>query len=743
LFAKRSAPPLPTLALPKPNTTLSVGTEISGSLIAALSEELRRRHTHVIGGTGSGKSNLLEDWARQDITRGRGVCVIDPKGTHPDSLYQSLLIWLHDQGFANTGLVHIIDPNAKSHITGFNPLSKPTPETALSVVADAMLDAFSQAWGGENMNEKPTTQSVLTALFAALAETDLTIAEASLLLDPHDSDGIRESVLSRISDRYARSVIYELHRHAQDETSKRGFRERVQGPLNRINKFVRSETIRAMMGQTERALNFRSIMDDGHILLVNLGDGEQASAEDARLLGALVLRSLFLHANKRTNTLPFFIYADECHRYLSGDIPSILDEARSYGLSAILAHQRLGQLREAGQNFESAFRSCTAIKAVFSLASIEDGRDMAEEVLPLNLEQPVAALMRETVVGAKRTVLNGGSQSEQVSESEGNTVGNSSSLAQSATISTSESKTQSVGSSENRSESESTGTSRSRSAGRTTSETKSEADMHGSASGNGYGNASGSFNAYGVGSYDDFFGMLLLPSPILSRSKGDSSGSSKSTFSSSSSGSASGRSVGESHTDTETEGQNNSTTTGISHGTSKQDSIGTSRSKSAGETTTQGESQSHTSTRSHAKTFGNSWSESYESIFEKRATAVHSKDNVLHFGAKYLRGLPPGHMVLSDGKRAVDVIVPLIIRKQLPTAEFALIRERFLASSAYATPFDDAVKKVNRREELLKATSIIRDADDEPTTFRVRSRNGANGRDKSRRVGNGHDPEQD
>ncbi len=698
---------------------------------------------HLIGSTGSGKSNLLEHMVRQDITHGRGVCVIDPKGTHPDSLYQSLLIWLHEKGFAKTGIVHIIDPNAKSYITGFNPLSRPSTETALSVVADAALDAFSQAWGGEDMNARPTTQSILTALFSALAEINLTIAEATLLLDPHDGDGIRESILSRITDRYSRTVLSELHQHAKDETNKRGFRERVQGPMNRINKFVRSEAIRAMIGQTERVLDFKSIMDQGHILLVNLGDGEQSSAEDARLLGALVLRSLFLHANKRTNTIPFFLYADECHRYLSGDIPSILDEARSYGLSAILAHQRLGQLRDSGQNMESAFRGCTAVKAVFSLSSIEDGRDIAEEVLPLNLEQPVTALMRETVVGVKRTVLHGGSESENVSASHSETLGRSLSNAHSASITDSENQSKTQGQTVGQSHSQTTGETNTTGESGSTSVSESTASMRGQASGTGHGTGAASFNAQTFESNPDPLGFLLIfpkvPDTILGESRGKSSASSNTRFSSTSKADGTSQTRGDTHTQNNSRSVQSSATQGQSTSTSIQHSLGSTRSVSAAETITEGATQSRTLSESRGFNSGQSWSETFESIYEKRPGAVHGKENVLHFAAKYLRGLPPGHMVLSDGARSIDVIVPHIARRQIPHHEFAAIRETFLAASSYATPVAVAQTNVNQREALLKSSGKAPQYDDEPQTFRVKSRRAATGRDKSRHVGNGSD----
>ena len=43
------------------------------------------------------------------------------------------------------------------------------------------------------------------------------------------------------------------------------------------------------------------------------------SEADSALLGALLLRYVFLLASRRTNREPWFLYIDECHRYLTGD----------------------------------------------------------------------------------------------------------------------------------------------------------------------------------------------------------------------------------------------------------------------------------------------------------------------------------------------------------------------------------------------------------------------------------------
>src|SRR5262245_32441255 len=140
-----------------------------------VSERLRLEHAHVIGTTGAGKTKFLEHCIRQDIASGRGVCVVDPHGNHRDSLYRSLPGWLGQKGYAdrknrNWRPIHLIDPNASTHITGFDPLALPSSDYDPTVIADAALEALERVWGEEDMNTKPTLQRVLTATLTALCE---------------------------------------------------------------------------------------------------------------------------------------------------------------------------------------------------------------------------------------------------------------------------------------------------------------------------------------------------------------------------------------------------------------------------------------------------------------------------------------------------------------------------------------------------------------------------------------------
>ena len=81
----------------------------------------RRAHTYIIGKTGTGKSTLLENLARQDIRCGRGLALLDPHG----DLVERLLVAVPDP--RKSDLIYFNVPDI-AHPLGFNPLESVAPE---------------------------------------------------------------------------------------------------------------------------------------------------------------------------------------------------------------------------------------------------------------------------------------------------------------------------------------------------------------------------------------------------------------------------------------------------------------------------------------------------------------------------------------------------------------------------------------------------------------------------------------
>jgi hypothetical protein len=401
-----------------------VGTTSTGVQVA-LTDRERARHVHVLGAIGTGKSKLLESMIRQDIASGRGLCLIDPHGTLADDIEQ----WCAMRGLGRVRHVHIIRPGDPQFVPGFNPL-RTVPGEAVSVRVDAMVNACAQAWGVRDMSETPRLEKILRALFFALAVRGLTLAEGPALLRAHDPEGVRRLLTSGLPDPVFQVLWDELN-----GMSRRDFAEHVESTYTRLTKLLAAPSMRLMVGQREHAIDFRAVMDRGEVVLVNLGARSAFSYENGRVLGTLLINDLFLTALGRDQVIakrrPFTLYVDEAYDFLSGDIERILDQTRKFGLHAVLAHQRIGQLRERGEGIYNAVMGGTQTKIVFGGLSDDDAGIMAREIMrgDVNLETP-KSMTAPVVVGEVPVWL--ASEAESESSSHGRSLTESASTTEGA-----------------------------------------------------------------------------------------------------------------------------------------------------------------------------------------------------------------------------------------------------------------------------------------------------------------------
>jgi hypothetical protein len=534
---------------------------------------------------------------------------------------------------------------------------------------------------------------VLTATFAALAELKLTLVEAPFLLDRKDRHGLRVRAIAEVADRYTRDELQRLHELSLDERRRHDFDLEVVGPINRIARFVRPSAIRGMIGQTDRVIDLRDAMDSGHIVLCNLSGGSRVYERDADLLGRLLVRALFFHAKRRrAPDRPFFIYLDECHRYLSGDLENILAESRKYGLGTVLAHQRLAQLAVDDDNMLAAVRNATNLKVVFRIKDPVEAEELAHAVVPLDLEIPVKSLVKPTVVGHRRIKLGSQSTSEQVA--------------------TTDAVTNSRGSSESYTESygESEGVSNANSESISESEALSAMD------------ASSRSDLSGVGENISSADMLtpgqgVFGSPtVIGMSEG--TGLTSHTASGIASSSAHGRTAGSARA------------SGSTHATSHASAWGESTSRGTSRATSVGRA----ATRGTDRTQGTS--EALEPILGDLPSAVHGKDNVLYMSAQTLRNLPTGQAFVNyvgqAGMVPVLLTVPRISEHPLSAEAFASLRERVLSRSSAATPIEEAILLVNNREQKLLDARRKSEEIPEPETFRTVAPPSAVARERSR-----------
>jgi len=119
---------------------------------------------------------------------------------------------------------------------------------------------------------------------------------------------------------------------------------------SKFDVFLANDIMRPIIAQEKSAFNFREIMDNKKILLVNLAKGRLGDI-NANLIGLILVGKILMAALSRVdaqgqNIPPFYLYIDEFQNITTPSIATILSEARKYKLSLFMAHQFIAQLSD-------------------------------------------------------------------------------------------------------------------------------------------------------------------------------------------------------------------------------------------------------------------------------------------------------------------------------------------------------------------------------------------------------------
>ena len=128
--------------------------------------------------------------------------------------------------------------------------------------------------------------------------------------------------------------------------------------------------MRPVVLQQNSVFNFRKIMDEKKILLVNLSKGRLGDI-NANLIGLVLVGKIQMAALSRVDMFgkpmnDFYLYIDEFQNVTTDSIASILSEARKYRLSLNIAHQYISQLED---NIKNAVFGNVGSMAVFRVGT--------------------------------------------------------------------------------------------------------------------------------------------------------------------------------------------------------------------------------------------------------------------------------------------------------------------------------------------------------------------------------------
>lgn len=338
LKSKESAPPA---ELPKEGLLLGISNYRGEQKEVRITEEDRRRHFYIIGQTGTGKSNLITFMAEQDIKAGKGLAVIDPHG----DLVEHLAGLIPKERIDD---VIYFDPGDINHPIGLNMLeydfNRPEEKT---FIVNELLNIFDKLYDLKQTGGPMFEQYMRNALL--LLMEDAVNEPATLMEVPRvfaDED-FRLEKLERIKNPV---VIDFWQKEAEKAGGEAALANITPYITSKFNNFTANDYMRPIVGQIKSAFNFREIMDEGKILLVNLSKGRLGDI-NANLLGMIIVGKILKAALGRVDIeqekrKDFYLYIDEFQNFTTDSISVILSEARKYRLNLIIAHQFIAQLLE-------------------------------------------------------------------------------------------------------------------------------------------------------------------------------------------------------------------------------------------------------------------------------------------------------------------------------------------------------------------------------------------------------------
>jgi len=333
---------------PRPVNALPASGALIGHLPGAATDQPVRlpesawsRHCHVLGGSGTGKTRLLQLLIADRLRSGHGLILLDPHGDLFEAAHADCPPWRDDD-------VVSLDFGDLDYVPALNLLQcqgdRPGPERTLLI--HALCETFLRMYPENPEAFGPMFFTYMTwAARLVMGDSEL---KATVLDIPKvfADTGFRRALIERCKEPEVRGFWVGIAARAGGDSALENIAPYI------VAKFVDLEQppMRAFLGQVESSIDFRGIMDRGGVLLVNLAKGRLGQRQSqflglmltSRILSAVLSRADVPLSDRR----PVHLVIDEFGSFMTSAsaLDSLLSEGRKYAISALLAHQNMAQL---------------------------------------------------------------------------------------------------------------------------------------------------------------------------------------------------------------------------------------------------------------------------------------------------------------------------------------------------------------------------------------------------------------
>jgi len=318
---------------------IKIGIDQSSRKPIIVPPDLFRTHFHLLGATGSGKTNAIIVMLRAILATPRPKCclfLIDPMG----NLSRDLLKWMASPQLCPQHVrdrLLYIEPAHSDIVLPFNPLVHDSEDHLYFQVGRA-VECVLRAWASQNVEEMPRLRHWTFASFFAAAAMGFPIAACRYLLRPGTDE--HKALLHRLPGelQYMWSEIL----GAKGNESIR----LLESTRNRLAPFFDSGILRRMFSCVESRFDVARFIRERRIVILNVGSFGKLDLHIAQTIGGLAVNEIIrtVMNSSPSEVDPTYILLDEFQHFVSGDLYDALPTVRQQGARLLLAHQSFDQL---------------------------------------------------------------------------------------------------------------------------------------------------------------------------------------------------------------------------------------------------------------------------------------------------------------------------------------------------------------------------------------------------------------
>lgn len=343
-------------------------------------DEVRFEHAHILGGTGHGKTQLLQRMIHADLVAaqedGRSVLVVDSQGDLINKLVRLDLFDPDRPGSLADRLV-LVDPADIEFPVALNLFDQHLDRLAeyrpvdRERVLNGAVELYETMFGDMLGAELTQKQGVV---FRYIARLMVSIPGATIhtLMRLMEDGRPFKAQMARLEGS-ARYFFETEFFHPSFAATKKQILRRLWGVLS-------TPAFERMFAQAENKIDLFEATRTGKIVLVSTAK-DLLKSDGSALLGRFFIRMLAQAALERSvlsewERTPTFVYVDEAQEYFDEGVETILQQARKYQVSFVCAHQSLDQ---ASPRLRSALFANTSFKCAGGV-SAKDARALADEL---------------------------------------------------------------------------------------------------------------------------------------------------------------------------------------------------------------------------------------------------------------------------------------------------------------------------------------------------------------------------